>query len=386
MRPLRIVSLLEASTVTGPAGNVIRFCKLARAAGCADLTIAAFHRPGPGESPLASNPFFDAVRAAGIELDIIPEKGRFDRSVVPALREIAARRGADIVETHAVKSHFLVRYAGLHRSCRWVAFQHGYTAEDLKMRLYIQLDRWSLRAASRVPTDCTPFANALAHIGVKRERIEVLPSSIQPVPRPDESEIRRVRQHLGIPDSAKVVLSVGRLSSEKAHADLIQALLLLKRGDPKSDVRLVLVGDGIEKPNLENLVSLSGLASEVIFAGQQRNIWPYYGLADVFALPSLSEGSPNVLLEAMCAGVPIVATSVGGVPETVEDETTALLVARRDPPALAAAIRRILGDPDLAARLTANASIRVVEHFSPQSYCDRLCQIYRTAMGTPLGN
>ena len=109
---------------------------------------------------------------------------------MPILREIAARREADIIETHAVKSHFLMRYAGLHRQCRWVAFQHGYTSEDLKMRLYIQLDRWSLPAASRVVTDCTPFARALANIGVEPERIQVLSSSFQPVPRPDDGQIR----------------------------------------------------------------------------------------------------------------------------------------------------------------------------------------------------
>jgi glycosyltransferase involved in cell wall biosynthesis len=301
------------------------------------------------------------------------------------MREIAARRQADVVETHAVKSHFLTRFAGLHKRCHWVAFQHGYTAEDLKMRLYIKLDRWSLRAANRVATDCTAFAGALEQIGVNPQRIEVLPSSIQPAPRPDPELVRGLRQRLGIPESARVILSIGRLSAEKAHADLIAALRILMQEGPNTDIRLVLVGDGIERRNLETVVASSGLTREVIFAGQQRDIWPYYGLADLFVLPSLSEGSPNVLLEAMSAGVPIVATSVGGVPETVENESTALLVPSRDPASLAAACRRILSDTALAARLAANGSIRVVDRFSPQSYCDRLCRIYRTAMETPLG-
>ncbi len=380
-KPIRVVALLEAATVTGPAGNIIRFAKLGHAQGKVNMSIAAFHRFG--ETPADRHPLFKAVRAAGIELDIISEKHRFDRSVIPRLREIAERRGADIVETHAVKSHFLARYAGLQRRVRWIAFQHGYTSEDLKMRLYIRLDRWSLRAANRVVTDCVPFAKALESTGVRPDRIHVLASSIQPKPRPNENKVRDLRESLGILGGERVILSIGRLSSEKAHSDLLSAFRLLKADNPGMAARLILVGDGIERPALERTVASAGMTGQVILAGHQADVWPYYGLADLFVLPSLSEGSPNVLLEAMTAGVPIVATAVGGVPETVE--ATALLVPARDPRALATAIRRILEEPELAARLADQASARVLDHFSAQSYCDRLCGIYRIAMGTPLG-
>jgi glycosyltransferase involved in cell wall biosynthesis len=381
MKPIRVVALVEATFVTGPAGNLIRFCKLAHSESCARVSIAAFHRRTPDQPADRSNAFFDAVRSAGIELDIIPERQRFDRTVIPLIRDIAVKRGADIIQTHAVKSHFLVRYAGLHRDFRWLAFQHGYTAEDLKMRLYIQLDRWSLQAACQVATVCVPFANALVKTGVKQERIHVLPNSIGPVSLPDAGEVQDLKQRLGIPDSAKVILSIGRLSTEKAHSDLIAALRLLKRDRPELDVRLVIVGDGLERLRLESMAASYGLTDCVVFAGQQRNVWPYYGFADLFVLPSLSEGSPNVLLEAMAASVPIVATAVGGVPETVENESSALLVPARTPTALSAAMERVLGDPDLAARLSAQALTRVGAHFSPQSYYMRLIALYQTMMG-----
>jgi len=383
MKPIRVVAFVEADTVTGPAGNLLRFCKLAQAEGSVTVSIAAFHRAG--SAPIASHAFFEAVRSSGVGLDIIPERYRFDRAVIPLLRDAAERRGADIIQTHAVKSHFLIRYAGLHRQFRWIAFQHGYTGEDLKMRLYNQLDRWSLPAADRVVAVCGPFAKAVANIGVKPENIHVLPNSIQPRRLPDEGAIRSLREHLGISDSARVILSIGRLSSEKAHSDLLSALLRLKTDDPQLATRLILVGDGIERRNLENIVASSGLADRVIFAGHQSDVWPYFGLADLFVLPSLSEGSPNVLLEAMCAGLPIVATSVGGVPETVENESSAMLVPPRDPGALAVAMRRVLSDPPLSTRLAANASARVLECFSPQSHYNRLLEIYRATMATSRG-
>ncbi len=228
--------------------------------------------------------FLDAVRAAGIELDVIPERGRFDSSVRQALSEIVARRRPDIIQTHAPKSHFLVRSAGLHRGRRWIAFHHGDTAEDLKMRLYTQLDRWSLRAAHRSVTVCEPFADQLVARGVRRDRIEIVPNAMAAAPVVAPEEVSALRERLAIPPAARVILSVGRLSTEKGHADLLAAVRLLLRDHPQLAIRLILVGDGIERATLERAAAAPDLASSVIFAGHCSNVWPYYSLADVFAL------------------------------------------------------------------------------------------------------
>jgi glycosyltransferase involved in cell wall biosynthesis len=369
--PIRVVAFVEAASVTGPAGNLIRFCKMTRKDDEIRVSIAAFHR-GAGSHP-PSNPFFDALSRAGIEVDLIRERRRFDPDVVRQMREIAERRSADLIQTHAVKSHFLARYGGLHRRHRWLAFHHGYTAEDFKMRLYMSLDNWSLRGARRVVTVCGPFAKMLAaKRGVPPDRIEVLPNSIEPLPPPEPSVLQELSHNLALPENARVILSIGRFSSEKGQMDLLRAFALLN----KPNLRLVLVGSGIDRPRLEKAVASYRIGGQVIFAGQQRDVWPYFGLADVFVLPSLSEGSPNVLLESMAARTPIVATSVGGVPETVEHESTALLTPPQSPHELAGAISRVLDSPDLGARLTASAYARVTENFSPESYYRRLRRIY----------
>lgn len=377
VNPLRVLALVEATTVTGPAKNLIRFCQMVQADSAAGLSIsiAAFHRrshAGP-----ESNAFLDAVRAAGIELDVIPERGRFDSSVLPVLREIVARRRPDIIQTHAPKSHFLVRWAGLHRGRGWIAFHHGDTAEDLKMRLYTQLDRWSLRAAHRSVTVCEPFADLLVARGVRRERLQIVPNAMASVPLVAQEDVSALRERLALTPDARIILSVGRLSPEKGHADLLAAVRLLLRDHPRLAIRLILVGDGIERPSLERAAAAPDLASSVIFAGHCSNVWPYYSLAEVFALPSHSEGSPNALLEAMAAGVPIVACKVGGVPETVEDGSSALLVPPAEPAAMASALARILEDPALAARLVLNASERLLRRFSPQSRYQALLDVYR---------
>jgi glycosyltransferase involved in cell wall biosynthesis len=378
--PLRVVKFMEAASVTGPAANVIRFCKFAHAIGEVKITIAAFHRSATATAGTPWNAFFDALASAGIEFDVIREKRPFDPGVIEQMREIVSRRNSHIVASHAVKSHFLVRLAGLHRRYRWIAYHHGYTAENLKVRLYTQLDRWSLPAARRVVTVCGPFATMLAdQRGVRPDLISVLPNSMEAPPPPDPGQLQELSRNLGLSPDSRVILSIGRLSSEKAQIDLLQAFALMKT----PNLRLVLVGNGIDRGRLEHAAATLGIAGQTVFAGQHRNVWPFYNLADIFVLPSLSEGSPNVLLEAMMAQTPIVATAVGGVPETVENEASALLVPPRDPEKLAEAMRRLLDSPELRARLTANAFARVKEDFSPRSYYERCHGIQRSVFNEP---
>ncbi len=374
--PIRVVALVEAATLTGPVKNLLAFCRMARQAGSIiDLSIAAFFRNS--SSAASSNPFLDAVRSAGIELDVIPERGRFDRSVIPAIGRILERRRPDVIQTHAVKSHFLVRYAGFHRRIPWIAFHHGYTAEDFKMRLYVQLDRWSLRAAPHVITVCEPFAADLVRAGVPRDRIQILPNAVAPPPVVTDEQVCALRRRLAVPQGARILLSIGRFSREKGHSDLIAALQLLSRDRPGLSLCLLLVGDGIERPALERAAASS--MHRVIFTGHQPDVWPLFAIADLFVLPSHSEGSPNVLLEAMAAKIPVVATAVGGVPETVENGQSALLVPPRSPSELARAIARLLDDPALLSTLAANAYSRVAACFSPQARMDALLRLYRLA-------
>jgi glycosyltransferase involved in cell wall biosynthesis len=138
----------------------------------------------------------------------------------------------------------------------------------------------------------------------------------------------------------------------------------------------VVVGEGPEERRIRQLAVSLETADQVIFTGPVSGVGPYYRMADVLVLPSHSEGSPNVLLEGMAAGVPVVATAVGGVPEIVRPGESALLVRPHDPRGLADAIRLLLTDADLARRLAANAGARIVERHSPESRVRSLVEMY----------
>jgi glycosyltransferase involved in cell wall biosynthesis len=368
---------MEAHTVTGPAKNLIRFCKFAaeRYSPDFDISVVTYLRR-TANSARQTNRFIETVREAGVPLEIIPEERAFDLQVISRLRALLRDRKPDIVQTHAVKSHFLMRLLRSSET-RWLAYHHGYTEPDFKMRVYNYLDRWSLPAADRVVTVCQPFADMLTKSGVERDRIRVLGNSIECFHGPSSEKLSELRNKWNLPKDLPVVLTIGRLSAEKGHRYLISAVSILKRERPDLDFKILILGEGHERPRLEQQVEELGLRSTIQFAGHQHNPISYYGLANVFVLPSLSEGSPNVLLEAMMAGTPAIATGVGGVPEMVQDEYSALVVKPGDAAALARAIERVLNDSALAHRLRENASADVRAKHSPAAYGTALMDIYR---------
>jgi glycosyltransferase involved in cell wall biosynthesis len=398
-RTIKLLSLIEATTVNGAAKVLLGFCRGARTldAGSSGLprvetSVVTFERvsraaarrgAAPGGGGDAPSPFVAAARAEGVEVDVIRERFRFDPRSVGQLRRIVGRRAPDIIETQMVKSHFLVKLSGLGRRYPWVAYHHGYTTTDLKMRLYNQLNRWSLPSAARVITVCGPFAERLAREGVRPEQISVRHNSITAPAEADAGEVAALRVGLGIGAGERVVLAVGRLSREKGHVDLVAALERLRRLEPALNFKLVIVGDGPERRRVEEAARGLGLGGRIIFAGHRADVRPFYALADVLTLPSHSEGSPNVLLEAMAAGLPVAAAAVGGVPEIADDGESALLVPPRDSQAMAAALARLLTDAPLAAGLAARARERALTHFSPDSFVRSLVEIYRDLMPRP---
>ena len=375
---MKVLALLEADSISGTAKSVLELgLEAARSESVPGLrlSVARFHRGGAEENVLTKE-----LDRAGLRLDTIRESGRFDRAVVPQLQDLARSVKPDVVWTNSVKSHFLARSAGLERMAAWTAFHHGYTTTDFKMELYNQVDRWSLRGADRVVTTCGPFAKMLEQRGVKREKIRVQHMPARPLPEVPAAETRALRERLGAPEGTRIVLSVGRFSKEKGHLDLIHVFADLRRQRPSMPLKLVLVGEGPERPGIEAAARKLAIWDDVIFTGQQKQVEAYYAAADLYLLTSLSEGSPNVLLEAMSAGTPVVATAVGGVPELASDGVDALLVPRGDRTAIAAAALRILDDPALKATLV-EAGRKVLERNAPRKYLESMAATFAEAIG-----
>ena len=274
---MRILSVVEATTVNAVAKITLEFFRTAREVADTNLdcpiidgSVVTFARES------SENEFIQTVRAAGIPIDIIPERGRFDLGVLPALKSIIEQREPDIVITQSVKSHFLLWRSRLWKKIPWIAYHHGYTSTDSRMRLYNRFDRWSLPKSDLVMTVCEAFAYELVSVNkVPREKIRVQHNPIRPGPRSSPEAVKALREHWGIADHERVILSVGRLSKEKAHADLILAFQQLC--GTRADCRLVIVGDGPERASLEATATALGIDKRVVFTGQISDVRPFCG-------------------------------------------------------------------------------------------------------------
>lgn len=384
---MRLLSIVEASSLTGPLKPLLMFSGLARAGIAGEPpvihTLLTTQRVRGHGAP-SDNEMLRAARADQLQVDVVPERFLFDPAVLAHLARCIRARAPDIVETHDFKSHFLfwlLRRRGAVAGPRWVAYHHGYTRMSWRVRFYQQLDRLSLRHADRVVTLCRPFVTQLQARGVAAERTVVISNAVAPRPRPPAAQLAAVRAALGLDTHDLLITSVGRLSHEKGHADLVRAFRRLLERRPPNRCRLLLVGDGGERAAL--MSQASDLGDRVVFTGHVPDPWPYFCIANLFVLPSHTEGSPLVLFEAMAAALPIIATAVGGIPEVVADGRDALLVPPADVDCLARALSTLVDDAARAAAL-GQAAQDSLRRFSPQAYAERLFDIYRNVMGGDL--
>ena len=250
-RHIRVLAIIEANTVTGPAKNLLEFCRLARdcqEGAIIDTSLLTFQRTLDGASaPAGDNEFIQQAMREGTKVYSIWERFTFDRRVISKLRELVDRLAPDIIQTHGIKSHFLVRACGAHRGRAWVAFHHGYTNSTLRYALLAHLNRWSLKAPSQVVAVSEVFSRQLAACGVPKDRIVVLHNAADP----DWLQLKAETEHtvpqdgvLKLSPGEKLVLAVGRLSKEKRFTDLVAAMRCLRTMHPEFVVRLALLGEG----------------------------------------------------------------------------------------------------------------------------------------------
>lgn len=211
---------------------------------------------------------------------------------------------------------------------------------------------------------------------IPARKIRVIDNAVSPAPKIGTAELQRLRSGLGLAEGDIVIGSVGRvLDSHKRFSDLIRAVGLLRKQGLAA--KLLIVGDGPDRTTLETLAADLGLAGTVIFAGYQGKARRFYPLMDLFVLASAHEAFGLVLVEAMLAGVPVVATRVGGIPYVLDEGKAGVLVPPYAPGALAEAIGTLLRDDSTRKMLAVGGRQRAEQTFSADRYCRELDALYQ---------
>ncbi|HEY0778731.1 MAG TPA: glycosyltransferase family 4 protein [Gemmatirosa sp.] len=366
-RRLRVAALIDTYEVFGAGRQLAPMGPALRDHGVTHRVLL-FHRAGRERPPYAS--YLDALGADHV---IVPEHGPADARVLKRTAAQLAAFDPDIVETHGYKPSTIVATLRAVAAPRWswLAFFHGGTTENAKVRAYNWIDRRAMSRADRLAVMSLAHREAFAHLG---DRVRVVYNAVAELPAPNGAPTLRVRElFCPTPAADEVVLGViGRLSSEKGVDVFLDACRRLV--DAGERFRAVIVGDGPDRMSLTARAAALGLDACVAFAGTLRDVAQVYRQLTCVVIPSRSEGLPNVLLEALDHDLPVVATRVGAVPEVLTDPLAGVIVPPVDPDALADGIRRAIALARTPGAASARAS--TVRLFSLDARVDAHLALY----------
>jgi glycosyltransferase involved in cell wall biosynthesis len=324
-------------------------------------------------------PFVAPLSAVGIRTHPIVVADRAYARERAAMLALCRRVNSDLVHTHGYRPDVLDASVPRHLGIPTVTTAHGFTGGAWRNRLYEYVQRRAFRRFDAVVAVARALGERLARSGVPRARLHVVPNAWR---RSKEPLSRAAARHtLGLPAEDFVVGWVGRLSGEKGPDVLIEALPYLNT----VPLTVSLIGDGPERQSLEARATQRGVAGRIRWHGVVPDAERLYPAFDVFVLSSRTEGTPVVLLEAMGAGVPIVTTAVGGVPDVVSN-AEAVLVPSEDSRALAAAIHDVQAHAAAAARRARAARERLEREFGVGPWVERYLDVYRLVAGPPIAS
>jgi glycosyltransferase involved in cell wall biosynthesis len=327
---------------------------------------------GAGAVPLVS-----AARQRGLRAEVLSAQPLSWLQQARALASYVEQQSVDVVHSHGYKPDVLLAAMGQTKRRACIATCHSWYSVNLKLRVFEQLDKLSLRRFAAVIAVSEEIELDILRAGVSRARLQYIPNGLDPVV-PAADARAQVRAELGLAATQQLLLRVGRLARSKGNDVLLRAIATLPS---ELQPTIAFLGDGEEQQALRQLAETLGVLPRVAFLGFRDNVQDYLAASDVFVIPSLQEGLPMVLLEAMAAACPVVATEVGAMGTVMVDREEGLLVPPGDVEALAGALKRMLSEPALAAACGAAARAAFQARFSRDAMGGRYASIYRDVAG-----
>lgn len=325
------------------------------------------------------NPLADELRQAGVEVVVLPKRLPLDITRIPRLVSLIHQEAVDIVHCYLITGNTWGRVAALLAPGR-VVVASIRNAVPRRPRTHT----WTHRMLAPFTDAFVVNASATKQILVKRygvaaHRISVIHNGLDLEKFHMTVDVPYKRHELGLEPDTPTVGVVGRFHPQKDHRTFLEAARLVLK--ERSDVRFLCVGGGPSLAATKKLAADLGISSRVVFLGVRSDVPEIMYALDLLVLSSRWEGMPNVVMEAMAASRPVVATKVGGCPELVEEGKTGFLVSAQDPPALASAILEILGNHELADSMGRRGRKRIEESFNRALMVQRTQDLYEQLLG-----
>lgn len=365
-----IIHLRSSGGLFGADKVVLSLCENLPSQGFPCLLVPLLEADGSGDA------FLEEAKTRGIPVAPIHLRHPMDLPALYRLRKLARDAGATLLHGHDYKSNLTMLLA--RGPWKRVTTLHGKVGASRSQRVKEYLDIFSANRCDRVICVSEGQAKIERKRGIRNATVVL--NGIDPRPFQVEANgLQPLRESLGLAPNEQVIGSIGRLSEEKGCDVLLRACArLIWEGRV---FKILLVGEGPKENSLRELALKLGIEKNLLLPGFQKNTAQWYGLLNVFCMPSRREGLPLALLEAMASSRAIVASDVGGIPEVVgRDGNCGLCVPSEDEPGLAAALDRLLSHPEQRAAMGRAAQARVSEAFSHASMARGVAKVYQTLL------
>jgi glycosyltransferase involved in cell wall biosynthesis len=371
MRRVKVLQLISSGGYYGAENMLLNLCASQEKSGCENSLLLFYNVHVPNVE------FYERARRRGLSVRMVHCKGRADWRAVRQIEEYIQEDSVDLVHTHGYKADLYGYLAAWRCHKPVVATCHNWVGGTAALGIYNHLDRMALKKFNALAAVSDAVAQRLLAFGVPAEKIKTVANGI------DVTAFERAHPlPLLKAEGSTVVGVVARLDLQKGFEYLLRAARELCKTFP--DLKIVIAGEGPDRNAIEEIIEQYGLQSSVVLAGQQSNMPAVYAAMDIFVLPSLNEGLPMTVLEAMAASKPVIATRVGAIPSVIRDGENGLLVAPKDSEGLRNAVASLLNDPERRRRLGDQAHTWVSQNYTSEAMALKYREMYEEVLGKPV--
>jgi glycosyltransferase involved in cell wall biosynthesis len=317
----------------------------------------------------------DAAGAKNAQGHVITCRKWIDPEAVRQTRELIRQENIALVHCHEMKGRLYGLLSARGTSARLITTNHNWIRSDFLVTCFEFLDAFYIRFFPRIVAVSPEVRQLMRRYLTPAKKMQVIINGIDMQEFRKDAEAReRIRGEFHIDPETPLIGVFGRISPEKGQKYFLAAAAQVLKVFPEA--QFILVGDGFQGDEMRQYAVELGISDAVIFAGFRRNIAAFYSALDIFVLPSLLEGTPMALLEAMSAQLPVIASEVGGVGRIIQGEKNGLLVPPADAEELASAMLRLMRHPEEADKLAADALASIAERYSAKKMTDAYMDLY----------
>jgi len=324
----------------------------------------------------AYNPHEEILEEAktnGIAYAVFPCRSQLDLKLAFSIREFIKRNRIDVIHCHGYKSNFYGLLAS-RGEVPSVTTNHNWLTTHWRLKTYCFLDSLWIRFFDRIVAVSNEVKKDMLRYKIPAAKIRVVDNGIALERFAKLVETNIMKNQLGLDEKIRIIGTIGSLVIEKGHIYLLEAARQIL--DVVKDLKFLIIGDGPLRKALEEKSEELGIKKDIIFMGQRKDIPELLMAMDVFALPSIKEGLPIALLEAMASKRPVIATRIGAIPNVIENEDIGVLVEPKDITGLRDAIMNLLNDPGRMNLLARKGFDRVCRDFSSDEMAKNYLKLY----------